>query len=412
MNTVPSADEERGRNMVLDRFRTPEKEMHAVQVSDLCKRRLLGYAETFHELARSFGGDFTAQGEDRQTFLEERKLWENRQVIGNNLSEVAQIMTQVADEVFRYEPVEEKKKRQIIHALRDEGIIVEDICYIPQTENRKAVGLTMYTEQKNKKPSQEAADMISVLLDKHLQVSVTSPYFIEKNIHSFIFVEEPQYIVLSGFSRAVKENETVSGDNYAIIESEKGRVTVILSDGTGSGEEACRGSERVLDLMEKMLEAGYGMETAVNLVNAAVFARGEEQNHPTLDICDLDLYRGGCRFWKVGGAASFVKRHSRVEQISMGNLPLGVFQNIQPEPVSCKLQDGDYLVLMTDGVLDALGENNYEEAMYDAISQVTEQNPREIAEKLLQMVIRLSGGRILDDMTIIVIGVWENSGIT
>lgn len=412
MNNVPSADEERGKIMVLDRFRTPEKDIHTAQVSDLCKRRLLGYAETFQELARSFGGDFEAAAQDRQAFLEARKLWENRQVIGDNLNEVAQIMTQVADEVFHYEPMEDKRKRQIAHALREEGIAVEDICYIPQSDNRKALGITMYTERKSKRPAQEAADIISVLLDRQMQLSVTSPYFIERNMHSFIFVEEPCYIVLSGFSRAVKENETVSGDNYAMIESEKGRLAVLLSDGTGSGEEACRGSERVLDLMEKMLEAGYSMDTAINLVNAALFARGEEQNHPTLDICDLNLYRGGCNFWKVGGAASFIKRGARVEQIGVGNLPLGVFQNIQIQPVSRKLQDGDYLVLMTDGVLDALGENNYEEAMYDAISEITEQNPREIAEKLLQMVIRLSGGHIMDDMTILVIGVWENSGIT
>lgn len=254
--------------------------------------------------------------------------------------------------------------------------------------------------------------MLSVLLGRSLQASAASPYFIERNLHSFIFVEEPRFFVLSGFSRAVKENETVSGDNYALTESEKGRITILLSDGTGSGEDARRGSERVLDLMEKLLEAGYGMETALQLINAALFARGEEQNHPTLDICDMNLYDGKCSFWKVGGAASFLKKGEKVEQLAMGNLPLGVFQNIQVQPMHRRLQDGEYLIMMSDGVLDALGEVNYEEAMYDAISEISEQNPKEIAEKLLQMVIHLSGGRILDDMTILVIGIWENSCIT
>lgn len=391
-----------------------EKEIYTVQVPDLCKRRLLGYAETFRELARSFGGAFegTETGTDRQTFLDARRVWENRQVMGSNFSEVAQIMTEVADQVFHYEPMEEKCRRQIVHAMKEEGIVVEDICYLPQADDRKAIGLTMCIRKRDRMPSQEAADMLSVLLDRHLQVSVTSPYYIEREIHSFILVEEPSFIVLSGFSKAVKENETVSGDNYAMIESEKGRLTVLLSDGTGSGEEASAESERVLDLMEKMLEAGYGMETAVNLVNTALFARGEEHNHPTLDICDLDLYRGSCSLWKVGAAASFLKKGRKVEEIEMGSLPLGVFRSIEPEAVHRRLTDGDYLVLVTDGVLDALGEGNYEEAMCEAISEVTKQNPREIAEQLLQMVIRTSKGRILDDMTIIVIGIWENSGIT
>lgn len=381
-------------------------------VADLCKQRLLGYAESFQELARSLGGDFEGKETDRQLFMEAKKVWENRQVIGSNLQEVAQIICQVADEMFRYEPMEEKKKRKIIHAMREEGIIVEDICYIPQAKERKAVAMTLCTDKKSKKPAHDAADMLSVLLGRSLQVSAASPYFIERNIHSFIFVEEPRFFVLSGFSRAVKENETVSGDNYALTESEKGRMTILLSDGTGSGENARRGSERVLDLMEKLLEAGYGMETALQLINAALFARGEEQNHPTLDICDMNLYDGKCSFWKVGGAASFLKKGEKVEQLVMGNLPLGVFQNIQVQPLHRRLQDGEYLIMMSDGVLDALGEVNYEEAMYDAIAEISEQNPKEIAEKLLQMVIRLSGGRILDDMTILVIGIWENSCIT
>ena len=389
-----------------------EKGIYTVQVPDLCKRRLLGYAETFHELARSFGGAFEGTGTDRQSFLEARRVWENGQVMGNNFNEVAQIMTEVADQVFCYEPMEEKSRRQIVHAMKEEGIVVEDICYLPQNDCKRAIGLTMYTHRKNRLPSQEAADMLSVLLDRHLQVSVTSPYYIERDIHSFVLVEEPSFVVLSGFSKAVKENETVSGDSYAMIESEKGRLTVLLSDGTGSGEEAGRESERVLDLMEKMLEAGYGMEAAINMVNAALFARGEEYNHPTLDICDLDLYQGSCSLWKVGAAASFLKRGKAVEEIEMGSLPLGVFRSIEPEAVHRELADGDYLVLVTDGVLDALGEGNYEEAMCEAISEVTKQNPKEIAEQLLQMVIRTSGGRIWDDMTIIVIGIWENSGIT
>lgn len=383
-----------------------------MQLPDICRRRLLGYAETFHELARSFGGDFETRAADRQAFLEARQIWENRQVMGSNFNQVAQLMTRIAEEVFLYEPFEEKKKRQIIHAMREEGIMVEELFYIPQSAGRRAIGIAMYSAGEDRHPVKDAADMLSVLLDRHLQASVTSPYFIERELRSFILVEEPRYILLSGSARAVKENETVSGDNYAVIESEKGKITVLLSDGTGSGEEACRGSERVLDMMEKMLEAGYGTDAAVKLVNGVLFAGGQEQSHPTLDVCDLDLYQGSCRFFKVGGAASFLKRASGIQMLEMGSLPLGVFQSIEPEAAQDWLEDGDYLIFVTDGVLDALGEEDYEAAMYEVISRIEEQNPREIARRLLQSVICKSGGRILDDMTILVIGVWENSSIT
>lgn len=92
--------------------------------------------------------------------------------------------------------------------------------------------------------------MISVLLNRRLQLSAASPFVIDRTPHSFILEEEARFLALTGFAKAIKENETVSGDNYAVIEAEKGRLTVILSDGTGSGEQAGKDSEQVLDLME------------------------------------------------------------------------------------------------------------------------------------------------------------------
>ncbi len=380
-------------------------------VPELCRQRLLGYAESFRELSKSFDGDFTGDGLDRQEVLEERRQWENRQMMSRGLSAVAQIMKQVAEEVVRYEPFPEKKRKAIAGAMRAEGIYIDDLCYLPGENGRRTVGMTMYTDRKGGQSAEEAADMLSVLLHRPVQLSVTSPYRIDRTSRSFVFVEEAAYIALTGFARAVKEDELLSGDHYSLIESEKGRMTVLLSDGTGSGERASADSERVLDLMEKMLEAGYPLEAAVGMVNTAFFARGEECGHPTLDICDLDLYQGSCDFCKVGGVTSFVKRGALVEQVAVENLPLGIFQRVETDRIHRELHNGDYIIMMTDGVLDALGEEGYEEAMAKAIGDLREQNPGEIAERLLEQALCAGGGRVSDDMTILVIGLWENSSL-
>ena len=78
------------------------------------------------------------------------------------------------------------------------------------------------------------------------------------------------------------------------------------------------------------------------------------------------------------------------------------------QTVRKRLQDGDYLILMTDGVLDALEDEDCEALMAETIRGLTERNPQEIAEKLMQIVLCRCGGRILDDMTILVVGVWES----
>lgn len=383
------------------------KDMHCAQVSELCKQRLLGYAESFQELSKSFGGEFRVATEDRQSLLEEWKQWENRQVISKNLEEVALIMTQVAMEELWYQPLEDKKCKLLLHILHSEGICAENVSYLPNEQGRKTIGMTLYTERKGGILSSEVSDVLSALFKKQFQTSVTTPYLVDQVKRSFVFVEEAHYIALTGFSKAVKENEMVSGDNYSIIESEKGKMTLLLSDGTGSGEQASSDSEKVLDLMEKMLEAGFSTDMAINMINAAVFAVGKECSHPTLDICTLDLYQGSCDVCKVGGAASFLKRKHQVEEIKIGNLPLGIFQSVQVQTISKGLQDGDYLILMTDGVLDALQDADCEALMAETIRGLTESNPQEIAEKLIQLVLCHCGGRIMDDMTILVVGIWE-----
>lgn len=382
-----------------------------IQMTDLCRQKLLGYAESFQELARSFDGRFEGNGEDRQSLLEERKLWENRRVICDNLNGMAQIMGRVAREEFRYEPLEGKTERMLLRALREEGIHADGLCYVPCDNGQTAVGMTLSTGRRGGRPAADVADMLSVLLHSQLQVSAVSPYLVDRKRRTFLFMEQPRYIALTGFARAVRENEAVSGDNYAFLESEKGRLTILLSDGTGSGEKASGDSERVLDLMEKMLNAGYGSEAALELVNSVLFARGEDSNHPTIDICNLDLHLGKCQFLKVGGAVSFLKRDKKVEVVRVGNLPLGIFQNIEVQGITKPLRDGDYLIMMTDGVLDAFGEDGEEETLCAAIGELTEQNPGEIAEHLLSLAIHESEGHIYDDMTIIVAGIWENSSI-
>ena len=401
----------------------------------------MAYADSFRELSRSYREELPyrkseqREGTSRQQMLQEHRLWENRQVLCDNLDEMSQIMTKLAAEVFRLPPLPLREEKLVIRALKQEGITVMDIFYIdqPQQDDRLAdmepeyrnstigatLGLHMHTQRMVGHSSQEVADMLSVLLGRRLIVSVTSPRQIEEREGTYLFVEEPRFVVLSGSARAVKEDETVSGDNYSIIQSDRGWMTVLLSDGMGCGEEASADSSQVLDMMEKMMEAGFETDTAVGLVNSALLAAGDiagRRNMSTLDICSLNLYQGMCVFRKIGAAASFLKSNSYVEQISMPGLPLGILpsggeenaQSTLHQSVSRELIDNDYIVMVSDGVLDALRESGYENAMVHYLESVREQHPEEMARGLLQFVLRCSQGRIADDMTVLVLGVFDS----
>lgn len=379
-------------------------------LSEYGKQKLLGYADSFKEIAKTLEEEFKwEQGEQsRQSRIYNRKLWENRCMLAENLNEMAGVMAQVAGEVFSYRPFPERLARQIVQALRTEGILVSDLYYIDRSDGRTMISITMLTEKKGGISVENASDMLSVLMDMRLVPSMNCYYYIDASLRSYTFIEEAGFVVLTGAAKAVKETEPKSGDNYTILESEKGKMTMLLSDGMGSGEKASQDSEVVLDLMEKLIEAGYRPGAAANLVNSALITSGEEQNMSTLDICEVDLYDGVCEFTKIGAAASFIKRGHMVEQISGGSLPLGIFKGIESDCTRRRLMDGDYVFLVSDGIIDAIEDCDYKEDICEIVGNLEQENPRELADALLQIVLRKTKGHIRDDMTILVFGLWEN----
>ena len=69
------------------------------------------------------------------------------------------------------------------------------------------------------------------------------------------------------------------------------------------------------------------------------------------------------------------------------------------------LEDGDWLILVTDGVLDALPGVDKEETLKEIILKNGSRNPRDYAEKILKAV-RSGQENVKDDMTVLAAGIW------
>ncbi len=395
----------------------PEKETEKTYLlTDYGRQKLIHYADSFKAIARNIAVKDTGRetpeempGEEseRQRYLFFEKLHEEKSILAGNLEEMAGIMSQIAGEVFAFRPFPTGKKRRIRQLLRAEGIHIADIYYI-EDDDILRIAVSMNTDRKKKKETAEVANMLSVILNERLIPSVDSPSTVDEFMRTYFLVQEAGFSILSGVARAIKETETLSGDNYSVTETERGYVNVLLSDGMGSGEKACADSETVLELMEQLLEAGYEPKVAAHLVNTSLLASEEEKNMSTLDICSLNLYTGVCEFIKLGAAASYIKRGKMVERIYDSTFPLGAFGDREKNGFCRKLIDGDYVIMVSDGVLDVFDEEEYGEAFLNLVRDMNQENPKEMAESLLQLILFKTGGRIRDDMTILVFGIWEN----
>ncbi len=378
------------------------------------RRKLLTYADSIRELADSFKETESSRDnirckeeQDRRDYIWQKRLCENKELMVAHLEEMAQIMSGLAEETRKCVPMGERRFKQIAHALREVDIQIKNLYLIENEMGRMEVSLTMKCIKASNLSADEIGDLLSVLLNMHLVSAGDNAFFISGEWQTFYYVEEARFHVLTGVAKAVKETEKISGDNYAFFERDAGNLTALLSDGMGSGEKACADSTMVVELMQKFLEAGFQMEMAIQMINSALLTGGENNNMSTLDLCSLDLYNGECRFVKVGSACSYIKRQHLVDRISSGNLPLGIFQKPDMEAVGRTLMDGDYIIMVSDGILDALSQGIGEDMLSELIGSSNLENPGEMANAILNFCIHQCRGHIRDDMTVLVIGIWK-----
>ena len=110
---------------------------------------------------------------------------------------------------------------------------------------------------------------------------------------------------------------------------------------------------------------------------------------------------------KIGGAATFVKRGQEVICIDTGSLPAGADVRLEVESTKKQLQSGDFLVMVTDGMIEYLHVRNPKEVLSDIIAMANSDNAGVLAQTIMEQVMLRTGGYAMDDMTVLVTGIWE-----
>ena len=254
----------------------------------------------------------------------------------------------------------------------------------------------------------EVARKLSEVYDLRLVPARESRNVLNSEYSTVLFTEDTNYRVLYSAAKITREKETVSGDSYACCDG-GGSLVLCLSDGMGSGLAANRESEAVVDLLEEFITSGFSKETAAKMINSALVLQQNDGMFSTVDVCSLDLYTGVCNFLKAGAASTFIRRDQWVETIRSTSMAAGLIQQLDFETSVRKLYDGDYLVMVTDGVLDALPASREEETMKDILLNIHSPSPREFGRAVLEKVLSYCGYRARDDMTVLVAGIWKKA---
>lgn len=222
--------------------------------------------------------------------------------------------------------------------------------------------------------------------------------------------EVHKFSIVTGIARKQKQTSSVSGDNYSLLELRDGKFYMILSDGMGSGPRAAMESGMAVGLIEKFLAAGYDQNTALEAVNSLLLIKSDDDNYATVDMTVINQYTGDVEFLKVGAVSTFIKYKDRVDVIRNSSLPAGILDKIDVEFNRRKIGDGDFVVMITDGVLEANEKDlDKEKWLEEMIYNIDTRNPKKMADIIMEKCLEKSKGQTSDDMTVLVAKIWKSA---
>lgn len=372
------------------------------------KKKLHSISDTYRELSFVYQ-DSSMEGtcKDRQQLLQQMELQTTKKAFAKNLQELSGAVDDVADTLISVGRPTEYKKRLLIREFKKSGILVSQIVYIEEKDQPKVIQLTARRTKKKQYTTIELAGMLSVFYGKRLMPCQGQSCYLGDAFDTFVFQEEPHFAIMTAVSKAVKESEKISGDNFSMEEIRDGEFVMLLADGMGSGEHANKQSQKVIEFLETFLEAGFEIQKAFTMANAALASSLEETRLTGLDVCHLCLHTGEAEFIKAGASSSFCKRGHQIVEIGCEYLPLGCLVDVTPMVQTFDLMDGDMVIMMSDGVIDCFDDKDGNNRMKEVLARYETNNAKDMADYILRYAITCQGGHIRDDMTVLVAGVWN-----
>ena len=344
-------------------------------------------------------------------FVVKAKLNETNKNVSNQLNGVSKALESIVNDIQNEKTPEFiKEKKEIITVCKQRKINVADLDIKQEKSGRFIIKFYLNTCKKENNiecPTKKIEEILYKVFNEEIILSEEKCGIkLEQNICYQTYISKDKYSMQIGISKTNKEGETVSGDSSIQIKLKDGKYLFALSDGMGSGPEARKSSQIAVKMLGRLLSNGFDKETSIELINNTILSNNKNETYATLDTMILDLYSGNSEYIKNGAAPTFIKNKKNVDIIKSIALPTGILNNVDLVVFDRDLEDGDIIVMCTDGIVESNKEyTNKEIWVKNILENIETENVQKIADIILKEAIDNNYGNAADDMSIIVVKV-------
>ena len=200
----------------------------------------------------------------------------------------------------------------------------------------------------------------------------------------------------------------IGGDYYDFIERDNGKMIVALGDVSGKGTAAALLMSSLHAAIHAQTTAKTPLLDTVNAVNKYLSDNTPSNRFVTLFIAELEPATGLLNFINAGHNPPLVaRRDGRVEQLPSGGFPLGIMPFGSYDLGQTNLQNGEALVIYSDGVNETVNPEDEEFGM-ERLTEVVQQNLSKTAAGLRDRIegalsTFANGAAAPDDITMVIV---------
>jgi serine phosphatase RsbU (regulator of sigma subunit) len=203
------------------------------------------------------------------------------------------------------------------------------------------------------------------------------------------------------FSAHFEPTTSIGGDYYDVFNLDKTRLAVAIGDVSGHGLSTGLVMAMVKAAMTTLVEEGADEVSLFRRLNELVYRSTERRAFMTLAFTIFDLERCTLRHTNAGHLYPYLLRAGEPPAgIEVPSLPLGVRSEIATRTAEVELHEGDAIVYLSDGIVEAQDESGDPfgfDQLEALLASAEDRSPSAIRDRILDAVARHSGTRPADD---------------
>lgn len=207
--------------------------------------------------------------------------------------------------------------------------------------------------------------------------------------------------------QAAFPGQDVGGDFYDVFDTGDEVIGAFIGDVSGKGIEAAALAAAARSTIRAFTFDLQSPDTALSRSNTVLYSQHSKTTRFITALLVLLNPKSGCFSYASAGhpPAAIWHKDGSVEFLPVHNPPLGLFEKQDFECGGSCLEPGDKMVLYTDGILEARRETELLdlEGIETALRQHGHKEPNELAEALYSTARHWAGGKLLDDVAILII---------